>query len=463
MSRESPRSPRGGRSLGAFASALMLLAVFLATSVRGDAPLTTADVVVFLRAGISERTILTELADRGFREPFDADREESLRNAGASETLVVAVRRAAPAPTVSTPAPRENSATRSAPPVVPHTAGRGPTFTSATRTVRVPVSVVDKQGAPVIGLQFGDFRISDGGKPQAVTLFSGERRALRIALALDVSGSMDDKIRQVEAALRHFIAVLEPADEIMVITFNDHVRVAQDFTSDRAQLDRVLDMLEPQGSTALFDAAHEAIQRVAEGPAESKAVVLVTDGVDTESATTFGVLRELARRKEVPVYSIGLDGGSAQRDLFRAPTLPRRPGIGGRGWPGGGGGRGRPGGGVPGGFPGGGGGGGWPVGGSRSVRTNASGFDARALLDLADETGGRAEIVKGFGHYVPGKDAPQNDQLKAAVESIAMTLRHRYLLGYEPPDGKAGWRTIRVEVDRPATSARSRKGYYAGG
>jgi VWFA-related protein len=456
--------------LGAVATALMLLAAFLATSVRGDAPLTTADVVVFLRAGISERTILTELADRGFREPLDAGHEEALRNAGASETLVVAVRRAAPAPApppaAATPAPRDpRSATRSSSPVVPQTAGRGPTFTADTRTVRVPVSVLDKQGAPVIGLHFEDFHIEDGGKPQAVTLFSGERRALRIALALDVSGSMDDKIRQVEAALRHFIGVLEPADEIMVITFNDHVRVVQDFTSDREQLFRVLDMLEPQGSTALFDAAHEAIQRVAEGPAESKAVVLVTDGVDTESATTFGVLRELARRKEVPVFSIGLDGGSSQRDFFRPPSLPRQPGIGGRGWPGGGGGRGRPGGGVPGGFPGGGGGGGWPVGGGgpRTIRTSPAGFDARALLDLAEETGGRAEIVKGFGHYLPGSDSPQNDRLKAAVESIAMTLRHRYLLGYEPPDGKPGWRTIRVEVDRPATTARSRKGYYAGG
>jgi len=44
-----------------------------------------------------------------------------------------------------------------------------------------------------------------------------------------------------------------------------------------------------------------------------------------------------------------------------------------------------------------------------------------------------------------------------------MTLRHRYLVGYEPPDGKHGWRAIRVDVDRPATTARTRKGYYAGG
>ena len=58
---------------------------------------------------------------------------------------------------------------------------------------------------------------------------------------------------------------------------------------------------------------------------------------------------------------------------------------------------------------------------------------------------------------------PGNDRLKQAVESIAMTLRHRYLLGYEPPEGKRGWREIRVEVDRPAMTAHARKGYYAGG
>jgi hypothetical protein len=69
-------------------------------------------------------------------------------------------------------------------------------------------------------------------------------------------------------------------------------------------------------------------------------------------------------------------------------------------------------------------------------------------------------ILKGPEHYTPGNDEPGNGRLKAAVESIAMTLRHRYLLGYEPPEGKGGWRTIRVEVDRKDASARARKGYY---
>src|SRR5260221_3634830 len=134
---------------------------------------------------------------------------------------------------------------------------------------------------------------------------------------------MDDKIRQVEEALRHFIDILEPADEILVITFNDRVRVVQELTSDRELLADVLDKLEQAGGTAFYDAASLAIQRVARVPAESKAVVLVTDGVATASTTTLDSLRELARRTEVPVFSIGLDGGKRPPNLSPAPRRPR--------------------------------------------------------------------------------------------------------------------------------------------
>jgi VWFA-related protein len=205
---------------------------------------------------------------------------------------------------------------------------------------------------------------------------------------------------------------------------------------------------------------------VAKVPAESKAVVLVTDGVDTASTTTFDSLRELARRTEVPVFSIGLDGGNGVRNLSHPPGR-HGPGGGGFGRPGGGGhgGGGGWGGGGHGGGPGGGGSGGGPGGGGYGGgHIPRRGFDGTPLTELADETGGRAQILKGIEHYTPGSDEPPgSDQLKGAVESIAMTLRHRYLLGYEPPDGKAAWRTIRVDVDRPAATARTRKGYYAGG
>jgi Ca-activated chloride channel homolog len=443
-----------------------LLLVVTAASAGASPPLTAADVVRFLKAGISEPTILTELQGRGFAEPLDAEREAALREAGATETLMVAIRRVAkappPAPAVSAPTPPPSAYATGV--VVTPMDAKELTFAVAARTVRVPVSVLDAKGEPVLGLHDTDFRISEDGKRQGVTFFSGERRPLRIALALDVSRSMENKIRQVEEALRHFVDLLEPSDEILVMTFSDRLHVVQDFTSDRQRLARVLDNLEVSGGTALYDAAYESLQRVASGPAESKAVVLVTDGVDTASSVVFDDLREFARRKEVPVFSIGLDSGDLMDRIFSPPRRDpgvRRPGWPmpppgggpGRGWPGGGGGRiGGTGGGPA--IPGGGGGG---------FHGQRRGFDEKPLLELADDTGGRAEIVRGLQHYSPSDDLPGGDRLKQAVESIAMTLRHRYLLGYEPPEGKQGWRAIEVEVTKRDTTPRARKGYYAGG
>jgi VWFA-related protein len=332
-----------------------------------------------------------------------------------------------------------------------------PTFEIAARTVRVPVSVLDEAGEPVLGLTGSSFHLSEDGRPQRVSLFSGERRPLRIALALDVSASMDDKMREVEGALRYFVDLLEPDDQILVATFNDHVRLVQELTSDRVVLSNVLDRLGAAGGTALYDATLEAIRKVREGPAESKAVVLVTDGVDTASDTAFSDLREHARRMEVPVFSIGLDSWDPAYDLVRPPRRawprgwpPSGPGTDPRSWP-------RP--------PG----TGWPrpphpprLMTSAAASAPGNRFDTAPLEELAEETGGRVLVVSRVGRstLVPGTAG--NHSLRKAVESIALVLRHRYLLGYEPPEGRRGWREIEVQVDRPGTTAHARKGYYAG-
>jgi VWFA-related protein len=423
-------------------AAAVLAVVALAAGAGGDDPLAAADVVRFLSAGISERTILAELRERGFAEPVDDAVETTLREAGASETLIVAIRRAAPAqasaaaaPVVVTP---QGAGTL---PVPPPRDGRVPTFGASAKSVRVPVSVLDKQGRPVLGLHGADFRIAEDGHRQEVTFFSGERRPLRIALALDVSTSMSDKMREVASALQHFIDLLEPADEILVLTFSADLHLEQDFTSDRELLERVFARLQPASGTALYDAAIEAIRRVAPGPAESKAVVLVTDGMDTASDASFEELREFARRSEVPVFSLGIGGDGTFRRMFDPVGGSRIPGRGPR---------------LPGGWPG--GRGGWPGGGGRGPRTVAEPeFDARPLLDLAEDTGGRATILKGLER----ERGSRIGRLQEAVEAIAITLRHRYLVGYEPPASKPGWRKIKVEVDRSAVVVQARKGYYS--
>jgi Ca-activated chloride channel family protein len=302
----------------------------------------------------------------------------------------------------------------------------------STRTVRLPVTVTDKKGHPLTDLNQSDFRVSEEGREQQITFFSGERKPLRIALALDISGSMDKKIGEVSDALGYFLDLLEPDDQILVMTFGGSVDVVQDFTSDRERLGRVFAALQPRGSTALFDAVVEGARRVTGNPAESKAIVLVTDGMDTASAASFEQAREAARRAEVPVYSIGIGHDTGLGSLLR--VLGGLGGIqvgrrGGRG-----------------GYPG----QGWPSG-ERDL-------DARPLLDLADETGGRAEILKGLD----SRNGKVN-RLREAAESMALSLRYRYLLAYEPPEtaDRGGWRSIKVEVGRPSVIVRARKGYYS--
>src|SRR5712691_4607742 len=100
-----------------------VLLVALTGLAFGDAPLTTADLLRFLKVGISERTIVAELQTRGFAEPLDQTRENALREAGATETLIVAVRRVAKS---------DGSAPPSTPPAPPAAAGSGAAAAAAS-------------------------------------------------------------------------------------------------------------------------------------------------------------------------------------------------------------------------------------------------------------------------------------------------------------------------------------------
>jgi VWFA-related protein len=410
----------------AAAAGALLLALVTVLSARPEEPLRVADLVRFLRAGISERIILVEIRERGMAEAVDEAGEAALREAGATTAVLNATRAAAPAVQVEAPPPVIAPPPRAPAPV--SRAARGPVFGVSTRTVRLPVAVTDKKGHPLTDLNQADFHVTEEGREQQITFFSGERKPLRLALALDVSGSMEKKMRDVADALTYFLDLLEPEDQVLVMTFSGAPDVVQDFTSDRERLGRVFAALQPQGSTALFDAVVEGARRVSGEPAESKAVVVVTDGMDTASMASYHEAREAARRAEVPVYSIGIghEGGlgsllRALGGLYGGPYRPRYPGAG------------------------------WPSG-ERDL-------DARPLIDLADETGGRAEILKGLDQRQTGK----TNRLREAAESIALSLRYRYLLAYEPPEtsDRGGWRKIKVEVGRPSAVVRARKGYYA--
>ena len=404
-------------------SAVVPLVMWMTLSgLRWEAkPLEVEEVILLLESGLSEETVLAFVRSKEGTGWLTAEAEQRLRDSGATESFLAALRglpNLEPAP--HRPRPPSPNSTELALAVPPTNVYR---FGVTTEAVRVPVSVTDKNGRPMTDLKQEDFRVLEDGKPQSIAFFSTERKPLRIGILLDVSGSMEEKISEVADALKHFMELLEPEDQVFVLTFSDRLEMVQNFTSERRCLGAVLESLFASGGTALHDAVIEGLSHLDSTPSESKALVLITDGMDTASASSFKEALQAARRAEAPVYSIGLGHR-------------RRFGHSGGGF----------------------------IGFLRRHFANVPhgdvDFDDRPLRKLAQETGGQAEILLDLEHHHQGAV----DRLKEAAQAIALALRHRYLLGYQPPEEakKPGWRKIRVEVNRPAVIVRARKGYYTG-
>ena len=304
-------------------------------------------------------------------------------------------------------------------------------FRSAVELINVTATVTDRSGRFVSGLQKDDFAVYEDGQPQAITHFSNERVPVSLGIVLDVSGSMaGEKFRAAEIALNRFLYdLLAPEDEIFIVGFSDDVDLVSDWTSDRGRLSRALSMVRPRGGTALYDATAEAVPMAQSGRHKKKAVLVISDGVDTDSRTDAHALQSLIRETEVLVYAIGIDGsggyssqGGWTRPSVQLPFPFPLPGTGRR----------------------------MPGQRGRIVINNQDRVDVQALRGITDDSGGRTEVIRG----ATGIDA--------ATASIADELSRQYSLGYVPPREKDGrWHTIRVDVRGQGYQVRARRGYMA--
>jgi Ca-activated chloride channel homolog len=127
------------------------------------------------------------------------------------------------------------------------------------RRVLLPISVLDKKGQPVAGLLQNDFLILEDKKPQQIETFSSEKQSppLYIGILIDTSGSTAGKMRFEKEAAKNFIyTVARPRiDRLALISFDDEVRLLQDFTDKVDLIDKALDKITKPGShTSLYDA-----------------------------------------------------------------------------------------------------------------------------------------------------------------------------------------------------------------
>jgi len=307
-----------------------------------------------------------------------------------------------------------------------------------TALVTVPVSVMDRYGKYVPNLRRQDFHIYDEGVEQKIAYFATVDQPFSVVLVIDTSGSTHFKLEEIQDAAISFVNQLQPEDKVVVVSFDEQIRVLNQATSDRATLTRAIRRTRTGGGTRLYDAVDQVIRRELIKLAGRKAVVLFTDGVDTTShgASYSSTIRE-AQESDGAFYTVNYDTSNDLGSMGQGGSIPipggrGNIGIGIPGWPGGNGGRG----GLPGGI------GNGPASGDYRRATEY-------LHELAEVSGGR---------YYRGDTLVG---ISSAFAQIADELRRQYSLGYYPrKDGQAGQvRKIKVRVNQPDLVVKSRDSY----
>ncbi|MGE3191481.1 MAG: VWA domain-containing protein, partial [Vicinamibacterales bacterium] len=182
-----------------------------------------------------------------------------------------------------------------------------PVFRSGVELVTVSATVRDGRGRLVTGLSAEDFEVLDAGEPRAISAFRAESAPLSVAILFDVSGSMDVAARMTAArfAAYHLLARLEPGtDEAGLFAFDSRLREVAPFSVDTRALTGALGEVDPFGATSLHDAVAEAARRVAGRSAPRRAVIVLTDGVDTASRLTAAEVSGIAAAIDVPIYVV---------------------------------------------------------------------------------------------------------------------------------------------------------------
>jgi VWFA-related protein len=321
-----------------------------------------------------------------------------------------------------------------------------------TALVTIPVSIMDRDGRFISGLHKEEFRIFEDGVEQQVAYFATVEVPFTVALVIDTSGSTRFKLDDIQNAAIAFLDQLGPNDKVLVLSFDDDVRVHAEATNDRRALRNAIRQTRPGNGTRLYDAVDFVIKRRFDRVQGRKAIVLFTDGVDTSSKHA-SMRDNLADAEELDaiVYPIQYDttNGAGRGGGWGGGGGNRRGGGGNRRRSsigdiladiiiGGGAGNGR--------WPRGGGGGGGGGGNTTREEYERAGEYLRQMATL---TGGR--------HH----DAEDLDRVEYAFTNIAEELRRQYSLGYYPArqSNASERRQIKVRVRRPNLVVRARDSY----
>jgi VWFA-related protein len=211
----------------------------------------------------------------------------------------------------------------------PDQEGATTTFTFDVTRVNILFSVTDKKGRFVTDLGKEDFSIVENKKPQVIQQFTAESDLpLRLAVLVDTSNSIREQFRfEQEAAVRFMQSVLRPKeDRMMLVSFDSAAELVCDLTGDMKKLEAGIKGMRPGGGTALYDAIYFASKEklMVDQPRDKfrRAMIVISDGDDTQSRYTRDQALEMAQKADVVIYAIStntkrddLDGDKILRYL----------------------------------------------------------------------------------------------------------------------------------------------------
>jgi len=270
--------------------------------------------------------------------------------------------------------------------------------------VVLSATAVDRHGRPVTNLRPDEFRVFEDGRPQRLEQFEARGVPARLLLLVDASGSMNGALKTANAqmAVRQVVAGLEPEDEVALAGFDHQYWGIVPFTRDHEKVVAGVGAIESFGSTALHDALDHAANDLASWGQGRRAIVVVTDGVDTASHLRPDEVLARSRALDVPIYAISVVS-AVDDPSSRLYTGAERP---------------------------------------SSAETGAALLQRYALL-----SGGASFTVSDLGG------------LEHAAATILGELKHQYRLGYDPPPGPTRFRRVEVTSTRKGVLVKTRSGY----
>jgi VWFA-related protein len=186
----------------------------------------------------------------------------------------------------------------------------GPVISTSVNLVVLPVTVTDRKGEFVQGLDVANFRIDEDSRPQKIEVFRHEDAPVTAGLLVDHSGSMAAKLGEVIQGAMAFVQASNPQDREFVVNFSDSVTFGLppdlEFTSDTQKLEAAVLNTPASGQTALYDALIAALKRLEKDSRDRKVLLLVSDGGDNASKHTFPEALRMAQSSNVIIYTIGL-------------------------------------------------------------------------------------------------------------------------------------------------------------